>query len=45
MRESRHFDFRTLALLWMVIGGVISFFNHLFVYSTPFANSILGLTR
>jgi hypothetical protein len=45
MRESKHFDFRTVALLWMIIGGVVSFFMHLFVYSSPWANGILGLAR
>jgi hypothetical protein len=45
MKESRHFDFRTTALLWMIIGGVVSFFNHLFVYSTPWASGVLYLTR
>jgi hypothetical protein len=45
MRESKHFDFRTLALIWMLIGSVMSIFNHLWVFSSPFAAGILGLTR
>jgi hypothetical protein len=45
MRESKHFEFRTLALLYMAAGGVISFLIHFFVLSTPWANGILGLVR
>jgi len=45
MRESKHFEFRTLALLYMAAGGVISFLVHFFVLSTPWAHGILGLVR
>ena len=45
MRESKHFDFRTVATLYMVAGGVIAFLVHFFVLSTPWANGILGLVR
>ena len=45
MKEGKHFEFRTIAVLYILAGGVIAFLNHFFVLSTPFATGILGLTR
>lgn len=45
MRESRFLEFRTLAILYMVAGGVIAFFVHFFVLSTPWAAGIYGMVK
>jgi hypothetical protein len=45
MKDSKHFDFRTIATLYMAAGGVIAFLVHFFVLSTPWANGIYNMTR
>jgi hypothetical protein len=45
MKESRHFEFRTIALLYIIAGGVIAFLVHFFVLSTPWANGIYNMAR
>lgn len=45
MKESRHLDFRTVAILYMVLGGIVGFFVHFWVISTPWANGLWGLAR
>jgi hypothetical protein len=45
MRGSNHFEFRTIALLYIISGGVIAFLIHFYVLSTPWANGIHLVAR